>query len=368
MPSNAITKQAPDALATLRQMLEGKNMLAEITKALPKGWNTAKFVRTVVTAAQFQPKIAECSVRSVAGAVMEAAQLGFELDRTLGHCALVPLKNRTANTLDCNMWPMYRGYISLAMRTGVVTSVFAHVVREGEEFQVAFGTQHQIHHQPKFPQSTEQKTWTGVYAVVIYKDGSRDFEYVDRDRVLAIKKRSPSVRAGMPSPWDTDEEPMWMKTAIRRLMKRQDLSAEDRRLPKLAMLEEYKEAGLARKTGLGIDQYDISPEPAAEPDAPIRISDAEAVEVQGKEVKAPPPATSKKPEAKATPTPKGKPISAKEQSDLFNAAAQQMDTDSVSVFIRKIARKHGFDTVKEITVDKLPAILAEIKAGGYPEQ
>src|SRR5208282_6168101 len=97
------------------------------------------------------------------------------------------------------------------------------------------------------------------YAIVVYKDGPPDFEYMERDKILTTKKRSPSVRAGMSSPWDTDEEEMWKKTAIRKLAKRLDLSPEDRRLQRLAAIDGYREAGV-QKIGLGADEYAL-PDP-----------------------------------------------------------------------------------------------------------
>ena len=275
-----LAKKQDNPITTLRQILESTGMKLEIKKALPEGWTPDKFVRTCITAAQKNPRIAECTAISVAGAVMECAQLGLEPDPTLGHAYLVPFKN------VCTMIPGYRGFISLAMRTGVVVAIWAQVVREGEPFQVLGGTLHQIHHEQKFPQSPNPKDWVGAYACVRYTNGQTDFEYLEREKILAIKKRSPSVQSGRNSPWVTDEESMYCKTVIRKLAKRLDLSPVDRRLQRAAILDELREQGLAEKTGLGIEDYNIRSTPLAAVEGPRRISDSVGLP-KGEEVTVP---------------------------------------------------------------------------------
>ena len=375
MAETALAKKQENPLQTLRNMLESKGMQIEIKKALPNGWTPEKFTRVAITAAQRNPRIAECTARSVAGAIMECAQLGLEPDPTLGHCALVPLRNRSSNSYECNMWAMYRGYISLAMRTAQVVAVFGRIVREGDPFQLLYGTLYQIHHEPKFPESMETKNWKGAYAVIKYKDGTSDFEYMDRDRILAIKERSPAKRAGMSTPWDTDEEPMWIKCAIRKLMKRVDLSPTDRRLNQLATLDEYKEAGIVHKTGLGVEDYEFNDASVTEMPGPTRLSEAQAESAAGEEQAKPvakqtssksPSNEAKKSEAKESPKPQAKPINAKQQTDLQQLASQEIggSFDNWQPALKKLVKRRGFDKVSEITVDRYDAIVKEIKDTG----
>lgn len=373
--TEALTKKQLTTMGTidtLRNYLEARSMALEIRKALPKEWSVEKFTRTVITAAQRNPRILECTAYSVAGAVIEAAQLGWELDPTLGHCALVPLKNTSRNVIECNMWGMYRGYISLAMRTAVVNKIFAKVVREGEPFQVMYGTAYQIHHEPKFPQSTDPKKWTGTYSVLVYKDGTTDFEYMDRDSVLRIKQRSPNVRSGRQSPWDTDEEAMWQKTPIRRHAKRLDLSPVDRRLQTIALLEENKEQGIVQKIGLGLDEYELlAPAandrelPEATRAAPIEVKEVrEQPKEQAKETKKEPEKKAKpKPEPKPEPQPQKKPITSKQVTDLMNLAANTAggSFENWNPWLKKIVKGFGFDRTEDVTVDVYPKIVEKIK-------
>ena len=43
--------------------------------------------------------------------------------------------------------------------------------------------------------------------------------YEGKDSLMSIKKRSPAVRLGKQTPWDTDEEEMCRKTVLKRALK-----------------------------------------------------------------------------------------------------------------------------------------------------
>jgi hypothetical protein len=59
--------------------------------------------------------------------------------------------------------------------------------------------------------------------VISYKDGSADFDFMSKEEIDAIRKRSQSPNAG---PWQTDYTEMAKKTVIKRLLKLADLSPE----------------------------------------------------------------------------------------------------------------------------------------------
>lgn len=66
----------------------------------------------------------------------------------------------------------------------------------------------------------------GVYAYAVMKDGATSKVVVlNRKRVMEIKAKSDSKHSEY-SPWNTNEESMWLKSAIRQLMKWVPTSAE----------------------------------------------------------------------------------------------------------------------------------------------
>jgi|LSQX01.2.fsa_nt_gb putative phage-type endonuclease len=66
------------------------------------------------------------------------------------------------------------------------------------------------------PAPGERGEMVGVYSVAHYKDGGYNFTYLTKHDIDRTRARSASAKSGR-SPWDTDEEAMWKKTAIRAL-------------------------------------------------------------------------------------------------------------------------------------------------------
>ena len=68
----------------------------EVTKALPKGWDTTRFLRIATTALSSNPKLAQaCALSPITfiGAMMNSAQLGLEPNTSLGQAYLLPYNN-----------------------------------------------------------------------------------------------------------------------------------------------------------------------------------------------------------------------------------------------------------------------------------
>ena len=72
-----------------------KAMLPAITEALPKskGMDAERLSRITLTTLRTNPKLLECSVESLLGAVLQSAQLGLE-PNLLGSCHFIPYKGQ----------------------------------------------------------------------------------------------------------------------------------------------------------------------------------------------------------------------------------------------------------------------------------
>lgn len=203
----------------LREMLEASKL--QIAMALPRHMTPERMIRVALTAARKDSKILRCSLTSIVGAVVEASQLGLEPDGVLGYAYLVPYKD------VCTLIPGYKGLIALAKRTGDVANIWANPVFEGDTFDYMEGLHRDLKHRPNLDTENREdpRKLTYVYAVVTFKDGrDPDFEVMTAAQVRAIQDRS-RAKAG---PWQTDFVEMARKTAIKRLLKRHDLSPEVR--------------------------------------------------------------------------------------------------------------------------------------------
>jgi len=236
MTEQAIEKTEAGPIGSLRSMLEKSK--SQIQVALPKHMTAERMIRVAMTAVQRQPKLMECTPLSVVGAVVEASQLGLEPDGILGQAYLVPYFNNKTKRTEAQLQPGYRGLIALARRSGEVSTLYAELVYEADKFKVTKGDTPKLRHEPNYAVEARGKI-LGAYAVVIYKDGGKDFEYMPISELEKIRKQSKAAQFG---PWQTHPEEMYRKCPIRRLAKRLPLSPEFQRA---AVLDEYVDAGYA---------------------------------------------------------------------------------------------------------------------------
>ncbi|WP_044894819.1 recombination protein RecT [Bacillus alveayuensis] len=196
-----------------------KKMGPEIEKALPKHMDADRMARIALTTIRTNPKLLECSVPSLLGAVMQAAQLGLE-PGLIGHCYLVPFKNGKTGQSDVQFIIGYKGMIDLARRSGNIESIYAHAVYSNDTFEYEYGLHPKLVHKPAM---TDRGEFIGAYAVAHFKDGGYQFEFMPKEEIEKRRKRSKAANAG---PWVTDYEEMAKKTVIRHMWKYLPISIE----------------------------------------------------------------------------------------------------------------------------------------------
>ncbi|MGQ0517735.1 recombinase RecT, partial [Bacillus sp. D-CC] len=69
-----------------------KKMAPRFAEVLPKHMSMDRMSRIALTTIRTNPKLLECKVPSLMGAVMQAVQLGLE-PGLLGHCYILPYKS-----------------------------------------------------------------------------------------------------------------------------------------------------------------------------------------------------------------------------------------------------------------------------------
>lgn len=119
----------------------------------------------------------------------------------------------------------YQGIVELIYRAGAVSSVIVEVVRERDTFRYVPGRDDRPVHEIDWFGS-DRGALVGVYAYAVMKDGAISKVVVlNRHRINEIKAKSDSKDSKF-SPWNTSEEAMWMKSAVRQLAKWVPTSAE----------------------------------------------------------------------------------------------------------------------------------------------
>lgn len=193
------------ALKTMQKYVN--TMAPAIKAALPSVLTPERFTRITLTALSTNPKLATCTPASFLGAMMQSAQLGLEVNSPLGQAYLIPYGNQ------CQFQIGYKGLLDLAYRSGEISSIQAHPVYDGDEFEYELGLEPKLKHKPAL---CDRGNLVMVYAVIKLKNGGFNFEVMSVDDCNKHRKKYSKANR---SPWDTDFEAMCLKTVLKRALK-----------------------------------------------------------------------------------------------------------------------------------------------------
>lgn len=225
MPSTEDFKQAvakTDRPQTFPALLQ--TLLPQFTAALPGHLkaNAERYCRVALTEFRKNPKLAECDPYNVLACALTATQLGLEVG-LMGQAYLVPYNNRRRGTMECQLIPGYQGLIALAMRSGMLDSLYAFEVYEGDEFSYQRGTDPAIKHTDG-PNTSDETKITHAYAVAKIKGGGMVFEVMPVAKIASIRDAANKIGNSHYSFEHWGE--YCRKTAVRRLVKYLPKSAE----------------------------------------------------------------------------------------------------------------------------------------------
>lgn len=230
----AAKEEKRDALLTIRNTLT--NQLTQIVDRLPSDIPKAKrqmvaerFIKVLMSAANRNGEIAECTPASIMAALFVAAELGLEPGGLLGEAYLVPFNNKVklGNTetwiKQAQLIPGYRGLLKLARQSAEVSTASAQVVYSADEYRVELGLRPKIHHVPELVLQRGDPLF--AYAGLTFRDGGEQMDVMTKEEILKIKARSQTGKKDK-GPWVTDPAEMWRKTVVKRMLKYAPLSSE----------------------------------------------------------------------------------------------------------------------------------------------
>ena len=220
--AKSATPAKQDKQFTVLDYLNSKSMQEHFKTALPKFFDTYRFVRSAMNEFRLNRALQECSAPSVLGYFMQAAALGLEPASTFGQCYPVPFFNSKTRGKECQFILGYRGMTAIARRSGDIISIDAQVVRENDEFEIAYGLEPKLSHKPNL--TGDPGNMIGAYAVVRFRDGSFQYKFMPKHEIDAHRNRSKASSSG---PWVSDYDEMAKKTVFRSLFKWLPIVVED---------------------------------------------------------------------------------------------------------------------------------------------
>jgi recombination protein RecT len=232
-------------------------MTASFQAALPTSINAERFIRTIVTAVQMEPKLLAADRKSLFLACMKAAQDGLLLDGR--EAGLSVYNDRQNGGQTVAYLPMVGGILKKIRQSGEISSVRAHVVYEGDEFEYELGDDERIVHRPSL--TAQGGKIVAAYAIAKFKDGDIQREVMSSAQIKRIASKATGIGKRC---WESDEGEMSKKTVIKRLGKR---------LPSSNDLQQVfeNEADL----GQPVAQVSVTEDAAAQPQlaAPVTVAD-----------------------------------------------------------------------------------------------
>lgn len=212
-----IRQTSSQKLQAVKKNLESR--VFEMEQLLPtymKG-QADRLIRRAMLTFNRNPKLQKCTPDSLFWCVLNAAEVGLQIDGKLAHAVPYNCKVKGADGVErwqevAQFQPDYKGLIAVARRSGVIVDIYAELVKEGDKFTHGHrGGDCLLEH---FPALAGRGKTLGAYAVVKLKDGWH-YEWMDLDDLNRIKAMS-KQKGG---PWTQHEGEMQRKTVIRRVLK-----------------------------------------------------------------------------------------------------------------------------------------------------
>lgn len=204
-------QESPRQGLTTDALLKGAK-LEEIQKVCGRAFSAERLIKLFAMQASRQPLIRQCTPISVLDCLTKCAELNL-FPGTVGSVYLIPFRNGHNGQYELQFILGYRGMMTLARRSGQITTISAEVVRDGDVFEFEYGIQPIFRHKPM---GAQDRNITHAWALAQFKDGGHQLAVMTIGEVNAIRSRSRAKDSG---PWKTDFAEMAKKTVVRRLCK-----------------------------------------------------------------------------------------------------------------------------------------------------
>lgn len=183
------------------------------------GKDGQKFITAIVSAVNTNPALQECDNSSILSCALLGESLKLSPSPQLGHYYMVPFNDKNRGKIATFILS-YKGYIQLAIRSGMYKRLNVVAIKEGELVKYDPLTE-EIEVSLIQDEELREKTPTvGYYAMYEYVNGFRKSLYWSRPKMEAhAMKYSPGYKAKKGYTfWEKDFDAMAFKTMIRQLI------------------------------------------------------------------------------------------------------------------------------------------------------
>src|SRR5690606_13766964 len=193
---------------TVRSLLARDSIKKRFEELL--GRKAPGFMSSIINIVNSNTQLQQCDPNQVIAAAAVAAAMDLPIHPHLGFAHIVPYKGKAQFQMG------YKGFIQLAIRTGMYKTINATHVYEGE-----IESFNRITGEVKFSETgaTSDKI-VGYIAYFRLLNGFEKYEYWPIERVIEHAKRFSQSYGSNYSPWKTDFDAMATKTVLKHLLSR----------------------------------------------------------------------------------------------------------------------------------------------------
>lgn len=192
------------------------NYIAQIRNFFGDEKQAMKFLSSVMTDVQKNPKLIECKPTTLINSYMTMAQLGLMPSGVSGEAYVLPYNVKGEMVAQFQLG--YQGIITLFYRAGG-TSVRAEIIRENDVFSYENGVI--LHKIDILKSNANRGKAIGAYAIAAV-NGHELAKAMNAEDILGMGKKFSKSFASSFSPWNEASDPelwMWKKTVLKQLAK-----------------------------------------------------------------------------------------------------------------------------------------------------
>lgn len=174
--------------------------------------NPITFMSNMIAIVNSDPKLQECTPKSIINVCLTAASLNLPMTQSLGYAYAIPF-NKTATFMLG-----YKGFLQLAFRSGFYKKINVSDIRQGEVIITDIINEHYEFELIEDEQKRNASPVIGYYAFYELKNGFTKAIYWSVEKIKNhAKKYSPSFTK-ISSPWKSAFDSMCRKTMIKQLL------------------------------------------------------------------------------------------------------------------------------------------------------
>lgn len=227
-------------MAVQNQLAKGKQRLgltAYLTQDAVKnqinsivgGKDGQRFISAIVSAVQTNPSLQECTNQSILSGALLGESLKLSPSPQLGQYYLVPFNNSKEGIKVAQFQLGYKGYIQLAIRSGMYKKLNVLAIKEGELIKFDPLNEEIEVNIIEDEEARENAKTIGYYAMFEYTNGFRKAMYWSKAKMEAhALKYSQGYKANKGYTfWEKDFDGMAYKTMLRQLISKWGIMSID---------------------------------------------------------------------------------------------------------------------------------------------